>query len=179
MYYKGPDLKKLFEQERKAMQKTFKDKRLDAAVELLSDALFELKKIGVETELAMKHGGSDLAFSMAGSGTTTCYMHGTISVGNQKYLLGIFTQVNGEDCLQLRISRFDIDGNNPNSSVSATAFDLTQGDGLKGFQGILLRAAALQEVVREHDTHKSLSMKDLSHKRFVAKRKLPQQKKKK
>lgn len=179
MYYKGPDLKKLFEQERKAVKKTFQDKRLDSAVELLSEALFELKKIGVETELAMKHGGSDLAFSMAGSGNTTCYMHGTISVGNQKYLLGIFTQVGGEDCLQLRVSRFDIDGNNPNSSVSATAYDLTQEDGLKGFQGVLLRAAAVQEAVREYDTHKSLSMKDLSHKRFVAKRQLPKQKKKK
>jgi len=179
MYYKGPDLKKLFEQERKVMQETFKEKCLDAAVEMLSDALFELKKIGIETELAMKHGGSDLAFSMTGSGGSTCYMHGTVSVGNQKYLLGVFTKVGGVDCLQLRVSRFDMDGNNINSSVTATVFDLTHEDGVKGLQGILLRAAALQEVVREHDQHKSLAMKDLSHKRFVAKRALPNKKNKK
>ena len=170
MHYKATELQQIFLAEQKKERETLQEKGLDRALQELSEAMDELRNIGIDTHLVLKNGGSDLSFMMAKGYNVTCNYHGYFNIGNQNYILGIFTRVGEEDCLQMRVSVHDLEGKNKAESMAHILYDLTSEEALKDFQKSMVEAAVSQELIRENDKKNVFSMPALTRQRRMNKR---------
>ncbi len=160
MYYKASELKKIFEESKIEEEKTLHDSRAEHVTSLLSEAIHEIQKIGIDVKLDLRGGGNPKAFSM---GIQRCPLHGYLTCDGAKYLVALSTKEAGsdKDCLKLKISIFDLTIGTGLGKVDVSddygVFDLEKEDSIKHFQKRIIEKASRMHAMRKADVAGSLT----------------------
>jgi len=174
-----PDsIREEFNTQHEKHEKQWSDWGLTQALEEISLALRDIRQQGHDVSLDMIGTPSEQVFSMMPQSGMTVPVSGLLRIGGIDYLLGIVTKQNGNPCLKLCVSEFDIRFQGVNGKVKegdfrqavrSNIYDLKgDADALVKFQKEIIRHCARNKVIADHDPAGTLGA-DTQGKKPVAK----------
>ena len=159
LFLSASNLKAKFSQERET---TWVETGMAGAIEALSKALSDLRDIGVDAELQLNGIIAEDSFPLIQKvseikTTFSVAASGILKVGPSESLLAISTSEDKKPVLKIYVSDRDYAARSLRHDFRGSCFDLNaDAEALQKFQAQILRIAAQNEIIREHDVADTL-----------------------
>lgn len=152
-----------FNEQKKGYETFYEGSGLDAVLEALSKAMYDLNEIGIDVQLQLNHSLGEEVWTMIDkvngtSVSSSVSLTGVLKIDQDERLFAVSHKENEEPVRKIYVSNRNYASRRLSHDFRGTSFDLNNdSEAIYKFQQLIIDIAAENETIRNHDVHESFN----------------------